>query len=80
MLNILYFILFKIFYNQEINIDIQGRQFALTYIEVGSSLIEMPIIFLDLFYFLLCREFQVINLVNILCRIILEVLLFLLRQ
>ena len=44
MLNILYFILFKIFYNQEINIDIQGRQFALTYIEVGSSLIEMPII------------------------------------
>ena len=44
MLNIIFFILFKIFYCQDVNIDIQGRQFALTYLKVGSSLIEMPVI------------------------------------
>ena len=44
MLNIIFFILFKIFYFQDVNIDIQGRQFALTYLKVGSSLIEMPVI------------------------------------
>ena len=44
MLNIIFFILLKLFYFQEVNIDIQGRDFALTYLNIGSSLIEMPVI------------------------------------
>ena len=58
MLNIIFFILFKIFYCQDVNIDIQGRQFALTYLKVGSSLIEMPVILTTYGYLAFYKHFD----------------------